>query len=346
MRAESHAAAGTRVAFFGPTTLLARELRQILEGGTLLVSEVRLYDDTEEGTLAEFAGEALVVTRPDEEALPGLDIAFMCGPAERIARYLAWAERRGFVAIDLSGASSGTPGVPLVHVGINPADIAPEGRPCPIIAAPQSIAHNLATIGAAVRGAGSLEGIEAVALRPAADIGDRAVDELYRQTVALLNFTAVPTEEFGRQQAFNILPAAGVPGAVSWGTESRLRDEACRLLGLDAENVAIDTAFAPLFHGHACHVVLEFAPPVEMAAVRQGLEQARGVHVIKDPAAFSPVDLAGEAEIAVLMSGPESGKARRVPLWSFCDNLRGGAALNAVRIAERVVDLKRAGIPS
>ncbi len=346
MRAEPHAAWGTRVAFFGPTTLLAKEIRRTLEGGTLAVSDVRLYDEVAEGTLTEFAGEALAVTRPDEETLPDLDLAFMCGPAGPTAGYLAWAERHGFVAVDLSGASSGMTQVPLVHVGINPGDIATGGRPCPIIAAPQALAHNLASLGAAVGGAGPLTRIEAVGLRPAADLGDKAVDELYRQTVALLNFTSVPSEEFGRQQAFNILPTGGVPASLACGTEDRLAEETRRLLGLGAEGVAIDTAFAPLFHGHACHVVLMFDAPVERAAVRDSLMQTRGVRIIEDPGSFSPVELAGETDIAVLLTAPSSGSARRVALWSYCDNLRGGAALNAVRIAERVADLKRAEIPS
>jgi aspartate-semialdehyde dehydrogenase len=343
MRPEPHGAtAGARIAFFGPTTLLAREIRNILEGGTLLVSDVRLYDEAEEGTLSEFAGEALAVTRPDQETLGGLDLAFMCGPAAATAGYLEWAGRCGFVAIDLSGASSGMPGVPLVHVGINPADIAAGGRPHPVIAAPQPLAHNLAALGAAVRG----ERIEAVGLRPASDLGEKAVDELYRQTVALLNFTSVPSEEFGRQQAFNLLPAAGVPASLARGTEERLREETRRLLGLGAEGVALDTAFAPMFHGHACHVVLVFAAPVERAAVHESLAQARGVRVIEDPGAFSPVELAEATGIDVLLTASSSGASRRVALWSYCDNLRGGAALNAVRIAERVADMKRAGIPS
>lgn len=340
MRAEPRAAAGARVAFFGPTTLLAREIRQSLEGGAFPVADVRLYDDVDEGALAEFAGEALVVTRPDEEALGGLDLAFMCGPASRTAGYLPWAGRHGFVAIDLSGASSGREGVPLVHVGINPGDIASGGRPHPIIAAPQALAHNIAAIGSAARGAGVLERIDAVGLCPASDLGDKAVDELYRQTVALLNFASVPTEEFGRQQAFNILPSAGVaPGGVP-RTADLLRDETRRLLGLDAGAVAIDTAFAPLFHGHACHLALTFARPIDAGAARDALAGTRGIRVIEDPASFSPVDLTEETGIAVLMAGAEDGASRRVALWTFCDNLRGGAALNAVRIAERVADLR------
>ena len=346
MRAEPQAAPGVRVAFFGPTTLLAREIRQTLEAGTLLVTDVRLYDDTEAGTLAEFAGEAVAVTRPDEEALPALDLAFMCGAAGATAGYLSWAERHGFVAIDLSGASSGMAGVPLVHVGINPADIADKRRPHPVIAAPQALAHNLASLGAAMRAVGELERIDAVGLRTASELGDKAVDELYRQTVALLNFASVPSEEFGRQQAFNILPSAGVPKSLARGTEDRLASETRRLLGLGAERVAIDTAFVPLFHGHACHAAFAFTAEVARGAVREKLEQTRGVRVIEDPASFSPVELVGETDIAVLLTEPSSGSTRRIALWSFCDNLKGGAALNAVRIAERVVDMKRAEVPS
>ena len=114
---------GARIAFFGSTSLLAREVRSCLERRAFHAAGVKLYDRAGEGTLSDFDGEALVVTRPDEEEILGLDIAFMCGTHAETEPYLDWPSLHGYVAIDLSGASRSRPGVPLVHADINPADV-------------------------------------------------------------------------------------------------------------------------------------------------------------------------------------------------------------------------------
>ncbi|MGH9868403.1 MAG: Asd/ArgC dimerization domain-containing protein [Candidatus Polarisedimenticolia bacterium] len=332
---------GTRLAFFGSMTLLAREMRAVLEKRPFLVTDVRLYDAAGEGALSEYAGEALVVSRPDEDAILGLDIAFYCGTTAEMAPYLDWPARRGFTAIDLSGASLDRPDVPLIHTDINAADLGRAGAAVPLVAAPHAISHNIATLAAASAEAGALKAIRAVALRPASEMGEAGIEELQRQTVGLLNFHEVPHDVFGRQMAFNIIPSRGMAAIEAVVLEPRIRREAALLSRLDVASVSLATAFVPVFHGHALHLTLEFEQAVTMAALESSLRQARGVRLVEDPAEFSPVDLAGEESVAVSAMPIDGGASRVVMLWSFCDNLRGGAALNAIRIAERVADLRQ-----
>jgi aspartate-semialdehyde dehydrogenase len=332
--------AGTRLAFFGSTSLLARELRAVLESRGFPAVDVRLYDSAAEGTLTEFAGEALVVTRPDEDEVAGLDLAFFCGSAAEMAPYLDWPARCGFTGIDLSGAALERGGVPLVHTEINPADIAPDGRPVPLVAAPHAVSHNLATIVAAAGAAAPVRSVEAVALRPVSEMGEAGIEELQRQTVGLLNFSEVPKEAFGRQMAFNVVPSAGVDASRLAGFDHRVRREAAGLSRLDMSRVVLGSAFVPIFHGHTMHLTLGFDAPVTADGLRAALRGTRGVRLVDEAQDFSPVDLAGEEAVAVSFLTVEAGSPQRATLWSFCDNLRGGAALNAIRIAERVVDLR------
>ena len=332
----ARASAGTRVAFFGPTTLLARELRATLEGRAFPASEIKLYDEQAEGVVSEYAGEPLLVGKPDEDLADTIDIAFMCGSAGAMDPYLDWPSRRGFVAIDLSGATASREDVPLVHTGINPDDIRDnEGKPSVIIAAPHAVSHNLATVAAAASNAGNLKRLDSLCLRPVSDLGERGVDELYSQTLGLLNFGEVPQDIFGRQVAFNIVPSSGITQSRAEAFEGRARTETARMLGPGAVDVALSSAFVPVFHGHAQFVTLSFDSPVEETVLEAALSETRGLRLVGDPDDFSAVDLAGEEGVAVMLAGrSDTG----LSLWCFCDNLKGGATLNAIRIAERVAD--------
>ena len=329
---------GARVAFFGATTLLARELRSLLESRGFLALDVKLFDAQGEGVVSDFAGEALVTTVPDEEETAGLDIGFMCGTISETVKYLGWAGRKGFTAIDLTGSSRIRPGVPVAHMDVNPGSIV---RTASIIAAPHAVSHNLSSIVAGARAAGPIARVEAIALRPVSDLGEPGVDELYRQTVGLLNFSEVPQEVFGRQIAFNVVPSTGIQQSQAEDFDLRVQEEVVSILDLAPGRVSAASIIAPVFHGHTLAVTLVFEEPREISAVESALQAAPGINVVRDPALFSPVELAGEETIAVMDLRAEPDRPERVRLWSICDNLKGGAGLNAIRIAERAAELRR-----
>jgi len=336
-------AVGIRAAFFGSTTLLAREMRAILETRGLPVLDLKLYDDNAEGAIAEFDGEALLVGRPDEDFVEGLDLAFMCGSSSQSIPYIDWPARHGYVAIDASGAASGLPGIPLVHTEINPGDIMSGDAPAPLIASPHPISHNIATLGAALASVGPVRRIETVSLMPASDLGEPGIQELYGQTLGLLNFSEVPKDTFGRQIAFNVLTSAGEAPDGADALDGRLRREIAALLGMPPAAVLVRAAYAPVFHGHAHCVTTTFDEPVDPGALEERLGSNRGITIVKDAREFSPVDLAGQESVAVHGLRVDALEPARVNLWGFCDNLKGGSCLNAIRIAERVIDLRRGG---
>ena len=330
------------LAFFGATSLLAKEMRALLSGRGFGARGVRLYDTAGEGTLGEYDGEALVVTRPDEEAILDLDIAFLCGTPREMEPYLDWSSRRRYVAIDMSGVSRGRDGVPLVHAAINLHAIESTGRTdaTGLIGAPHPVSHNLVSLLMAFKQAGAIHAVSAFAVRPASELGEKGLDELYQQTVALLAFGSVPQEVFGRQLAFNLIPSSGLAAAEEAGFDTRIELETAALASLEPGCIRVSSAFASVFHGHMLAVTIEFEHPTDLTELRSRISATRVLRLIDDPEAFSPVDLAGEEEISVLGVRPATGRSTSISLWSFCDNLKGGAALNAVQIAERLAELK------
>ncbi len=337
MPVEERTLVGSRLAFFNGTSLIAREIRSLLEARSHLVADVRLFDESEAGTVSEFAGEALVVTAPDEESILDLDVGFMCGTAAQTTRYLDWAERRRFTAIDLSGAASVRSGVPVIHTEVNPGDLSGSASPPPIVAAPHAVAHNLAALLAAAGELAGIRSVQVTALLPASEAGEPGIDELYRQTLGLLNFAEVPHETFGRQLAFNVLDGGGDRGRLT----ERLMRETSQITGIPQEAMRLLPACVPLFHGHVISAAVGFDGPVEVQALKGAIGARRGLKLIDDPSIFSPVELSGDEGIAVMVPGSQPPRSTCLALWSVCDNLKDGAALNATRIAERVLDLRK-----
>src|SRR5260221_10565714 len=246
------------LALFDATTLIAKGVKEQLLARKFPIASVRLYTSHEdpEQNLTEFGEEAMVVSRPDPEALGPLDIAFLCGASDEGARYLDWPERGKCVAIDLTIASTEASGIPLVNADVNPAAII--ARPG-VLAAPHPIAHALSSLLAPIqRGPGLLEAA-AVVLQPASDAGDAGIEELYRQTASLMNFQDLPTAVFGRQLAFNLLPAFLYKSGVGPGGARPQRNEPQDRKGTGGEIGASGRVLPRRgLHGHAilCQIVL------------------------------------------------------------------------------------------
>ncbi|HEX9426229.1 MAG TPA: Asd/ArgC dimerization domain-containing protein [Candidatus Polarisedimenticolia bacterium] len=325
------------LALFDATTLIAKGVKEQLLARKFPIASVRLYTSQEdpEQNLTEFGEEAMLVSRPDPEALGPLDIAFLCGASDEGARYLDWPDRGKFVAIDLTNASNEASGIPLVNADVNPAAII--ARPG-VIAAPHPIAHALSSLLAPIqRGPGLLEAA-AVVLQPASDAGDAGIEELYRQTASLMNFQDLPTAVFGRQLAFNLLPAFLYKSGVGPGgaRPERIEREVRKVTGGEF-GLSVEVLLAPVFHCHTilAHVVLpEGATRDDLLA---GFEGNDAVQIADAEGRATPVDRAGKTGLLLAGVRP-AGRSSSFWALGIADNLTSGTARNAVRIAEALLE--------
>jgi len=331
--AEDEGRRGANLALFEAGTLLAKGVKTQLVGRRFPVASMRLYTSRMEpdANLSEFAGEAMFVSEPDFDALGPLDIAFFCGTPPEGDRYLDWPRQRGFTAIDLSSAARNLATVPLINAAVNPEKL--RGAPN-LVATPHPVSLMLSTVLAALERGCGLESAAAVVLEPVSEAGAEGINELYRQTVGVLNFQEWPQEIFGRQVAFNVIPAFawGDRGDPAGSSEIRIEEEVRPIAG-GRFDLSVAVLLAPVFHCHAAMVRVALPEGKGMSDLGAALSTVPDLRFEAGESTLTPVDRAGEPGIFVAAPRP-AGSPHAFWIWAVSDNLQAGAALNAVRIAE------------
>jgi aspartate-semialdehyde dehydrogenase len=323
------------IALFDSSTLVGKGVKSHLTARRFPVGRVRLFDTEtveEGGSLAEFGGEAQLAVRPDLEELERVDVAFYCGNAGSGKDYLDWPGRRGFVAIDLTLSANAREGVPVVNASVNPEAVS---RHAGVLASPHPVSQFLSTVFSPIARRLPLAEVVSLVMQPASEAGERGIEELYRQTVALLNFTEVPTDLFGRALAFNLVPAS--LSAAGGAGEDWIAREIEGILGERRFPHAVKILLAPIFHCHAFVSRVRFRETVSIESVRESLAEEPIIRVQEGSQKATPAELAGEERIVLGEIRPDPSAPGGFWFWGITDNLATGASLNAVRIAEELV---------
>ncbi len=328
-----------RVAIAGASSLVGKELKQLLEDGTFPAAEIRLLDeDIAAGTLAEAGGEPVVVQAVDEESFERLRFVFFAGNRAFAARHGETALRAGATVIDLSGGLAEAPlarrWIPALDALLPPPSADPASGQ--VYLAPPAPTIVACSIAAALAGF-SVERLAIVFLQPVSERGQAGVEELESQTVKLLSFQPIAQEVFDTQVAFNLLDRFGE------GSEERLSDarswiarDVREYLGGCATLLAIQLVQAPVFYVHAFTVYAEFSSPPEPAVLERALGRA-GIKLLKESEPRpSNVSVAGENCVVLGPLERDPNVERGYWFWGAADNLRLAAA-NAVRIAEKLL---------
>ncbi|HXH27467.1 MAG TPA: Asd/ArgC dimerization domain-containing protein, partial [Candidatus Polarisedimenticolia bacterium] len=322
--------------------LTGKGIKELLVSRSFPTASVRLFATRTdpEANLTEFAGEAMLVTEPDPDALGRLDLAFFCGTPDEGARYLDWPRQRGFVGIDLTTASNGAEGVPLVNMTVNPEEVSPAPG---IIATPHPIAQLVSNLLApVVQGCGPVEAA-AVVFQPASECGEGGIEELYQQTLGLLNFQDQPQRIFGRQLAFNLIPASIYgSGTEPGGARRRHLEQEVRKVARGDYRLSLQVVLAPVFHGHAALLHLVLPPGVSKDALLGCYSDSDEVTLGRPGEPATPVERAGQPGVRIGVIDP-GGSPSTYWIWAVSDNLVSGTALNAVRIAETLLERGLAG---
>jgi aspartate-semialdehyde dehydrogenase len=223
--------------------------------------------------------------------------------------------------------------VPVVNASVNPGAV---NDHLGVLASPHPVSQFLSTLFAPIARKLPLEEVVSLVMQPASEEGERGIEELYRQTVALLNFQEVPRGLFGRALAFNLLPASlAAQGKVA---EDWIVREIGRILGGRSFPHSLKILLVPVFHCHAFVSRMRFGEPVTEEKVREALSEEPSICFHEGGGGATPAELAGEERIVLGEIRPDPSIPGSFWFWGVSDNLATGASLNAVRIAEELVN--------
>lgn len=326
------------IALVGATGSVGESLLQILEDRDFPVGDLHLLASNESaGRTLAYKGRNLRVRAVEGFDFKAVQLAFFAAdPAVTLAHAEA-VRKAGCSLIDLSGALPGEQ-APRVVPEVNASVV--DGLEAPFtLTSPSSIAVAVTLVLAALRPQVEVRRLAIDAGLAVSSRGREGVTELARQTAELLNGRSFEPRLFDRQMAFNVLAQVDEPDAEGHGRlERRVHQDIKALLGDAALNVAVSCHQVPVFFGDSLSVIVQAAAPVELSGVLAALDAAAGIERV-DAGDYPTVigDAVGQDEVYV-------GRVRRgfddpaeLTLWIVSDNVRKGAALNAVQLAELLI---------
>jgi len=344
---------GVRVGVVGATGQVGAVVRELLAQRDFPIAELRFFaSERSAGTTIDFAGAPITVEDAATADPSGLDLAiFSAGGAMSKVQAPRFAAA-GVVVIDNSSAWRLDPTIPLVVAEVNPheidAAIAPDGPR--IIANPNCTTMAAMPVLKVLDDEAGLQRLIVSTYQATSGAGLAGGEELAEQVrigteqdlMGLVrdgHAVALPTPvKFPRNIAFNVVPVAGSivdDGSEETDEEQKLRNESRKILGLPDLAVSGTCVRVPVFTGHSLSINAEFAEPITPARAREILATAPGVALVDIP---TPLDAAGADPSLVgrIRTDQSVPGGRGLALFISNDNLRKGAALNAVQIAELV----------
>jgi len=321
-----------RVAIVGATGAVGREMKAVLEERAFPVSDLRLLASERS---AGSAIDGIPVQAAVPEAFEGVDLALFSA-SSGVARELAPAARdRGAVVVDNSSAFRADPDCPLVVPEINAAALAGHNG---IIANPNCSTILLAMALHPIRALASIRRVVVCSYQAVSGAGAAAIDELRQQEAAEARGERPVAGVFPAVIAHNVLPWVGEIGADGYSEEeSKVRAELRRILEDPDLPVATTCVRVPVWRAHSEAVHIELDRELEPAALVEAYREAPGV-VVHASGFPTPRDVAGKDPVHIGRIRADRAFVPGLALWCVMDQLRKGAAVNAIQIAETVMD--------
>jgi aspartate-semialdehyde dehydrogenase len=326
------------VAVVGATGAVGKEMISILEERKFPVAElVLLASERTEGEKIEFNNKNWLVKKLGKDSFTGVDIALFSAGSERSLKFAPSAVSAGAVVIDNSSAFRMDPKVPLVIPEVNAHAILKHSG---IIANPNSSTIALLMVLKPIHDAAKIKRIVVTTFQSVSGTGKEAIEELASQTVALLNFKDIETKVYPYQIAFNCIPH--IDNFLESGytrEEMQMVNETRKIMEDDAIGLTATAVRVPVFRCHAESVNIETGKKMSANEARAVLSKMPGIMVYDDPSrSIYPLqlDVAGKDETYVGRVREDETIENGLNLWIVTDNVRKGAALNAVQIAEHL----------
>jgi aspartate-semialdehyde dehydrogenase len=330
---------GLRVAVAGATGAVGREILSILAQRKFPASEViPLASERSEGSKIPFAGGELTVRRLGHDSFEGVQLALFSAGASRSLEFAPSAVKAGAVVVDNSSAYRMDPEVPLVVPEVNAAALAGNKG---IIANPNCSTIQMVVVLKPIHDKAGLRRIVVSTYQAVSGAGKSAMDELGAQIEAA-GRSETPAEA-SRQIAFNCLPQIDVfLDGGDTKEEQKMVNETRKILGSPKLPVSATCVRVPVYNSHSESVNVETEGPLSPEEARELLSNSQGIEVVDDPdLRVYPTALlaSGQDPVYVGRIRRDSSVENALNMWIVSDNLRKGAALNAVQIAEALIEM-------
>ena len=331
-----------KVAIVGATGNVGREMLNVLAQRQFPISEVVALASTRSvGTEVSFGDHTLKIKALDYFDFKSTDIVLMSAGGTIAKQWAPRIAAQGPIVIDNSSAWRMDRDVPLVVPEVNAAAL--DGIKKGIIANPNCSTAQLVVALKPLHDFATIKRVVVSTYQSVSGAGKEAMDELFRQTRAVFVADPIETEKFTKQIAFNVIPHIDVfldSGLTK--EEWKMAVETQKILDPDIQLTATCVR-VPVFVGHSESVNIEFERPITADKARSLLREAPGILLVdkrEDGGYVTPIECAGEDATFVSRIRKDPTVEHGLNLWIVSDNLRKGAALNAVQIAECLVNRK------
>lgn len=327
------------VAVVGATGAVGREMLKTLEMRDFPAAKVRaLASARSAGTRLPFRDGELVVEELTEKSFAGINLALFSAGGSTSEKYAPHAVAAGCVVVDNSSAWRMNEYCPLVVPEVNPQALKDHNG---IIGNPNCSTIQMVVVLKPLHDAAGIRRVVVSTYQAVSGSGQKAIDELDRQVRQMFNMQQPEAKVYPHQIAFNCLPHIDVFLENGYTKEEmKMVQETVKIMNDPSIKVTATTVRVPVFYGHSESVNVETAKKLTAAGARAVLAQAPGVEVYDNPALNCyplAIDAAGEDEVFVGRIREDETIPNGLNLWIVADNIRKGAALNAVQIAELLV---------
>ena len=327
------------VAIVGATGAVGNEMIQVLEDKGFPVANLRLFaSERSAGDTLPYGDEDYKVELLQENVFEGIDIALFSAGEKISLDFAPKAVKAGAVVIDNSSAFRMVPDIPLIVPEVNPHAVKKHKG---IIANPNCSTIQMVVALKPLHNRARIKRIVVTTFQSVSGKGKEAMDELYEQTRAILGFQDVKVEVFPYQIAFNCLPH--IDAFLDNGytkEEMKMVNETRKILEDDSIRITATTVRVPVYIGHSESVNIETEEKLSANEARAILSAAPGIVVYDEPKRNIypvPLEVSGKDEVFVGRIREDESVPNGLNLWVVADNLRKGAATNAVQIAEMLI---------
>ena len=331
---------GYVVAVVGATGAVGQTMLEILAERNFPVDELfPVASSRSAGSTIEFKGKEYVVQDLETFDPSGVDIALFSAGGSTSKEHAPRFAAAGCYVIDNSSAWRMDEEIALVVPEVNPhaLEMARENK---IIANPNCSTIQMVVALQPLHRAVPIKRVVVTTYQAVSGAGGKAIDELAKQTMQLLSSKSAEVNVFPARIAFNVIPQIDVFMDDGYTKEERkMMDETVKIMESEIA-VTATTVRVPVFYGHSEAVNITFSAPMDAERARQLLADAEGICVVDDPSAEDypmPSEAAGTDPVWVGRIRNDDSCANSLHLWVVADNVRKGAALNAVQIAEILI---------